>query len=282
MLVNCKHTEMTTFLNDEILFSLKKSEAIYNKVAKLSHDIFDGDSLANRESQMKELEFLLQGIKGTEAHLTIFNHKTFAPELEVGHIEFWGPLPEGTMQERMITILGLLDKEYRQFPYESVEWFTKVLLEIPFEERVNMKIHHSCMRFTCMNGKPISIFSQGMPIQVDEERNFNYTLNYVQNIYHLIKKDFPYYWIRFQYGQQTQFVQSFHSDDKIYSKHDLLSVREKEILSLIADDLDTKEIAKKLFISVNTVGNHRSKMIDKLGARDTTALVQLAKMAGMI
>ena len=62
---------------------------------------------------MKELEFLLQGVKGTEAHLTIFNHKTFAPELEVGHIEFWGPLPDGTMQERMITILGLLDKEYR-------------------------------------------------------------------------------------------------------------------------------------------------------------------------
>jgi DNA-binding CsgD family transcriptional regulator len=273
---------MTTFLNDEILFSLKKSEAIYNKVAKLSHTIFYGDSLSDRESQMKELEFLLQGIKGTEAHLTIFNHKTFAPELEVGHSEFWGPLPEGTMQERMITILGLLDKDYRQFPYESVEWFTKVLLEIPFEERVNMKIHHSCMRFTCLNGKPISIFSQGMPIQVDEERYFNYTLNYVQNIYHLIKKDFPYYWIRFQYGQQKQFVQSFHSDDKIYSKHDLLSAREKEILLLIGDDLDTKEIAEKLFISVNTVGNHRSKMIDKLGARDTTALVQLAKMAGMI
>ena len=273
---------MTTFLDSEILQSLKKSEAIYNKVAELSQHIFYGDSLADRDSHMKELEYLLQGIKGTEAHLTIFNHKTFAPELEVGHIEFWGPLPDGTMQERMITILGLLDKEYRQFPYESVEWFTKVLLEIPFEERVNMKIHHSCMRFTRMDDKPICIFSQGMPIQVDEERNFNYTLNYVQNIYHLIKKDYPYYWIRFAYGQQKQFVQTFNSNDKIYSKHDLLSAREKEILMLIADDLDTKEIAEKLFISVNTVGNHRSKMIDKLGVRDTTALVQMAKMTGMI
>ena len=273
---------MVSFIDNEILVSLKKSEAIYNKVAELSKYIFSGDGLADRDAQMKELEFLLKGIKGSDAHLTIFNHKTFAPELEVGHMEFWGPLPDGTMEERMITILGLLNKEYRQFPYESVEWFTKELQKIPFEDRVNMKIHHSGMRFTRMDGLPICIFSQGMPIQVDDQRNFNYTLNYVQNIHHLIKKDFPYYWIRFVYGQQKQFVKTFHSQDKVYSKQDLLSAREKEILLLIAADLDTKEIAQKLFISVNTVGNHRSNMIDSLGARDTTALVQLAKMTGMI
>lgn len=269
-------------LDQEILLNLKKSEAIYNKVVKLSWQIFSGDSLVERSSYMKELEFLLQGIKGTDAHLTIFNHKTYAPELEVGHTEFWGPLPDGNMGERMVTILELLNEEYRQFPYESVDWFTKVLLQIPFSERVNMKIHHSGMRFTRMDGGPICIFSQGMPIQVDEHRNFVYTLNYVQNIHHLVKKNFPYYWIRFTYGQQKQFVQTFHSNDKLHAKHDLLSAREKEILLLIAEDMETKEIAQRLFISVNTVGNHRSNMIDRLGARDTTALLQLAKMTGMI
>ena len=273
---------MPNIFNNEILLGLKKSEAIYHTVAELSQFIFTEDSLDGRDTHLKELEFLLQGIKGTDAHLTIFNHTSFAPELEVGHKEFWGPLPDGTMQERMITILGLLNKEYAQFPYESVEWFTKVLLQIPFEERVNMKIHHSCMRFTRLDEKPICIFSQGMPIQVDEQRNFKYTLNYVQNIHHLNKKDFPYYWIRFAYGQEKQFVQTFHSEDKLFCKHDLLSAREKEILKLIAADIDTKEIAKQLFISPNTVGNHRSNMIERLGARDTTALVQLAKMTEMI
>ena len=104
----------------------------------------------------------------------------------------------------------------------------------------------------------------------------------MQNIHHLIKKDYPNYWIRFSYGQQKEFLQTFHSADKLYSKNDLLSNREKEILMLIAEDMDTKEIAEKLFISVNTVGNHRSNMIERLGARDTTALVQLAKMMGII
>jgi len=273
---------MNTIYNNEILLGLKKSEAIYNKVAELSELIFNEGRLSDREAYMKELEFLLQGIKGTDAHLTIFNHKTYAPELEVGQVEFWGPMADGTMDERMVMILGLLNKEYAQFPYESVDWFTRVLQQIPFDEKVNMKIHHSCMRFTRTDAKPICIFSQGMPIQVDEQRNFSYTLNYVQNIHHLIKKDFPYYWIRFVYGQHKQFVQTFHSNDKIYSKHDLLSQREKEILKLIAADIDSKEIAKQLFISPNTVGNHRSNMIERLGARDTTALVQLAKMTEMI
>lgn len=276
------HLYMSSFYDTEILLHLKKSEAIYNKVAELSRYIFDGDRLANRESHMRELEFILKGIKGTDAHLTIFNHKTFAPELEVGHTEFWGLLPDGIMEKRMVTILDLLNKDYTKFPYESVEWFTKVLQQIPFEDRVNMKIHHSCMRFTRLDGKPICIFSQGIPIQIDELRNFNYTLNYVQNINHLIKKDFPYYWIRFAYGQHKQFVQTFHSSDKVYSKNDLLSNREKEILMLIAEDMDTKEIAQKLFISINTVGNHRSNMIERLGVRDTTALVQIAKMTSMI
>ncbi|MBK9734244.1 MAG: response regulator transcription factor [Saprospiraceae bacterium] len=273
---------MAVLLNNEILLSLKRSETIYNKVSELSKYIFYGDGLSDRDAHMKELEYLLRGIKGTDAHLTIFNHKTFAPELEVGHIEFWGPLPDGTMEERMISILALLNKEYRQFPYESVAWFTKELSEVPFDERVNMKIHHSGMRFSRMDGLPICIFSQGMPIQIDAERNFNYTLNYVQNINHLIKKDFPYYWIRFAYGQQKQYVRTFHSNDKLHSKNDLLSAREKEILKLVAEDLETKEIAQRLFISVNTVGNHRSNMIERLGARDTTALVQLAKIAGII
>lgn len=273
---------MATILDNEILIGLKKSEAIYQKVAEVSEHIFVNDNIKHKEKYLKELEFLLMGIRGTDAHLTIFNHTTFAPELEVGHIDFWGPLPEGTMQERMISILGLLNKEYAKFPYESVDWFTRVLIDIPFEERVNMKVHHSCMRFTRLDGKPICIFSQGVPIQLDANRNFKYTFNYVQNIHHLIKKDFPYYWIRFAYGQQKQFVQSFHSYDKHFTKHDLLSCREKEILKMIAADIDTKEIAKQLFISPNTVGNHRSNMIEKLGARDTTALVQLAKMTEMI
>jgi len=43
-----------------------------------------------------------------------------------------------------------------------------------------------------------------------------------------------------------------------------ISDREKEVLGLIADGMRSKEIAEKLYISSNTVNNHRRNMINKL------------------
>lgn len=272
-------------LNDTLnqgLIGLRKAEAIYDRVIELSDYIFREDELANKDDYLRELEYLLKGVKGTETILTIFNHKTYSPELEVGNIEFGGLLPESTTDEKITTILGMLHKDYLAFPYESVTWLANVLEKIPFTDKVNMKLHHCGMRFIRSDGTQIRLFSQGVPIQVDEERNFKYTLNYIQNINHLIKKNFPFYWIRLSYGIENEYIQTFHSGTRESARADLLSVREKEILSLIAEDLDTKEIAEQLYISVNTVGNHRSNMIERLGARDSTALVQLAKMTGMI
>ncbi len=238
--------------------------------------------MENKQELLDELEFLLHGVKGPDTILTIFNHKTYLPELEVGQDEFWGALPMEEKDENMKNVLSILHKDYLNFPYDSVHWLLDVFAKIPFEDRINMKIHHCGMRFVRTDGRQIRMFSQGIPVQVDEKRNFRYTLNYIQNIQHLIKKDFMQYWIRFSYGQQNEWIQTFHSGTKESAKRDLLTAREKEVLLLIAEDLETKEIAQRLFISVNTVGNHRSNMIDRLGARDTTALVQLAKMAGMI
>ena len=264
------------------LLGLRKAEAIYGRVLQLSEYIFREVPLENKEEYMQELAFLLHGVRGPDTILTIFNHKTYLAELEVGQEEFWGEIPNEAKDNRMKNILSILHEDYAAFPYESVNWLTSVFAKIPFEERVNMKIHHSSIRFVRTDGKQIRLFSQGIPVQVDEHRNFRYTLNYIQNIQHLIKKDFTSYWIRLSYGQQNEFIYTFHSGTKESSKRDLLSPREKEILLLIVEDLGTKEIAEKLFISVNTVGNHRSNMMEKLGARDTTALIQLAKMAGMI
>ncbi len=264
------------------LLGLRKAEAIFDRVVQLSDYIFRDEALADKEEHLRELAYLLHGVKGVDTILTIFNHKTYLPELEVGQEEFWGALPAEMDDEKMKGILSILHRDYAAFPYDSVNWLASIFHKIPFDERLNMKIHHCCMRFVRTDGKQIRLFSQGVPVQLDEQRNFKYTLNYIQNIQFLIKKDFAHYWIRLSYGPKNEFVQSYRSDTKESAKRDLLSAREKEILSLIAEDMDTKEIAEKLFISVNTVGNHRSNMVDRLGVRDTTALVQLAKMTGMI
>lgn len=61
-----------------------------------------------------------------------------------------------------------------------------------------------------------------------------------------------------------------------------ISVREKEVLKLIADGMKSNEIAEKLFISSNTVNNHRRNMINKLKVSNTTEAVKLAIKLGII
>ncbi|MCC5943185.1 MAG: response regulator transcription factor [Balneolaceae bacterium] len=52
--------------------------------------------------------------------------------------------------------------------------------------------------------------------------------------------------------------------------------REKEILKLIVDGYTSAEIAKMLYISTRTVETHRSNLMNKLGIKNTAALVRYA------
>lgn len=61
-----------------------------------------------------------------------------------------------------------------------------------------------------------------------------------------------------------------------------VSAREKEVLSMIANGMKSKEIAEKLFISANTVNNHRRHLIEKMEVANTTEAVKMAIQLGMI
>lgn len=267
---------------DNSLRRIQDADILYKRIVSMSALFFKDDNLGDIERFREEANLLLNGVRGTDAVIAIFDHFNYTPVLEVGDKEFWGKFPEIPNIERMAQIMSLLDKNYLPFFTDSVKWFTKILAEIPYNQRENIEIFHCGIRYILPDGKPIALFSKGSPIQYDEEKNFRYTFNYVQNINHLLKKDFPFYWIRISCGPNNEYVRTFHSQDNLYSSKDLLSAREREILKLVSDDWDTKKIAESLYISTATVGNHRSNMIERMGARDTTALVQLAKMARII
>lgn len=61
-----------------------------------------------------------------------------------------------------------------------------------------------------------------------------------------------------------------------------LTAREKEILLLVAVGNSSKEIAKKLFLSVSTVETHRANLMTKVGARNVAQLVQYAFENGLL
>jgi DNA-binding NarL/FixJ family response regulator len=66
------------------------------------------------------------------------------------------------------------------------------------------------------------------------------------------------------------------------SSWESLTPREKEILKLIAESYQNKEIAQILNISVKTVEKHRGNLIEKLDLHSSTALTAYAYEHGLI
>ncbi len=60
------------------------------------------------------------------------------------------------------------------------------------------------------------------------------------------------------------------------SEQIVLTPRERQILELICQGLNSQEIANKLFLSERTVENHRANLLDKTGCRNSLSLVLYA------
>lgn len=66
------------------------------------------------------------------------------------------------------------------------------------------------------------------------------------------------------------------------SSFEVLSIREREVLKLIAEGKANKAIAEILFISVRTVESHRASILEKLHLKSTADLVKYAIQRGYI
>lgn len=78
-------------------------------------------------------------------------------------------------------------------------------------------------------------------------------------------------------GLKTGTMQEKSSDP-----YDRLTLREKEVLQLIAQGKSNKEIATLLDISINTVAVHRARLMDTLGLHRTAELVLYAVKKGIV
>ena len=71
-------------------------------------------------------------------------------------------------------------------------------------------------------------------------------------------------------------------EDRSQDPYERLTLREKEVLQLIAQGKSNKEIAALLNISVNTVAVHRAHLMETLGLHRTAELVLYAVKRGII
>jgi len=69
---------------------------------------------------------------------------------------------------------------------------------------------------------------------------------------------------------------------RIYAPLDQLTPRQREVLQLIGEGKNTKEIADLLAVSVKTVEAHRLRLMRRLGIHDLPGLVRFAIRTGLV
>ncbi|MCH6254965.1 response regulator transcription factor [Puniceicoccaceae bacterium K14] len=70
--------------------------------------------------------------------------------------------------------------------------------------------------------------------------------------------------------------------NSIQRSKDFLTEREREVLQLIAEGNSTKDIARRLGLSVKTIDNHRTNMMRKLDLHNVASITRYAMQNGLI
>jgi DNA-binding NarL/FixJ family response regulator len=70
-------------------------------------------------------------------------------------------------------------------------------------------------------------------------------------------------------------------EERISSKNKL-TIREQEVLKMVAQGLTNKDIAEHLYISLHTVISHRKNITEKLGIKSISGLTVYAVMNNLI
>lgn len=150
-------------------------------------------------------------------------------------------------------------------------------LNLPIAERKDYKTIFN-FRLRDKNGKYFHFIQQMVTLELD--RNGNHWLNLTISDMLPNKARFNKVNRRIVNMKTGKFF-LFDNDFERVPKT-VLTQRETEVLGLVSQGYVSKEIADELFISVNTVNNHRQKILEKIKVVNTTEAVAYARNLGLI
>jgi DNA-binding NarL/FixJ family response regulator len=88
--------------------------------------------------------------------------------------------------------------------------------------------------------------------------------------------------VRAYVTQPANAVMPMQTESSVAQELRVLTPREMEVLTLVAEGMTNQDIADHLNISIKTVQAHRANVMDKLGLHDITQLVRFALRHGLI
>jgi DNA-binding CsgD family transcriptional regulator len=240
---------------------------------------------ADKEIDLKDDIYINEFSKNDHSVRIIFDHANFKIlhvsdniELVTGHSaqDFYKP--------NVLFVFKFFTLEHYNFMYVWLKWSLTLHSKLnpsEYDRLVDVK-HAICgVKIKHKDGHIMRILFRHYPLTLTESSIPKVAVVTLDDITHLMKSDF--YWGRIESGKKGErYFRHFVSTDKQNHYTDILTDREKETVRLLAEGKESKEIGKIVYASSHTVDNHRRSMLNKLGVRDTTGLVQICKMIGII
>ena len=196
------------------------------------------------------------------------------------------------MQSKFLPLLGVeLDDVMKQGPraiyqlmhpkdvpavIDTLHRGNEFLLGLPPEVKKDYKIIYD-FRLRSVKEGYVRFLQQLVPLELDGKGNIwlllmiNYTVPQRGEDARIQRKV-----VNMKTGQ----LYVFEDDEE--SARSNLSKREIEILGLLAKGMASKKIADELFLSVNTVNNHRRNILEKTSAENTAEALRYAMSLGLI
>jgi DNA-binding CsgD family transcriptional regulator len=257
---------------DKVIDFLKSKRQVYFKEEELRIENYStlDDSHINGFSQNENSVKFLFDVSGTKFLSVSSNVEAIS-----GYSE------SEILKGDLSLILSVLTVEHFLFPYIWGKWITDIYTETSNID--DLKITICGVKMKHKNGQVLTGLVQYSPVDIlnNTKDGVSKTATMtITEISHLVKADF--YWMRAEFGLKEKQRHHLFSTNNKNIPYDIISDREKDVLRLIAQGMESKEIGENLFISSHTVNNHRRNIISRTGARDTTALIQICKMSGII
>ncbi len=195
-------------------------------------------------------------------------------------LKFECPVKDGNLLTDK-ALFYILEKSHTDFPHKVFEWLKSFTNDFKANgAALENSVNYFCgVKFLDKEGGTKSYFIRQHIRTYNDKGRPCTCVCFVTDISHLYKADF--FWTRMVRGKHKE-ITAFKTSNSEKEQKDILTTRERQILKLISSKKESKEISSILNISLNTVDSHRKKMIKRSGAKDTTALIQLCKMVGLL
>jgi DNA-binding CsgD family transcriptional regulator len=158
-------------------------------------------------------------------------------------------------------------------------WSVNFLSNLPIEKLMKYKARYD-FRLRKKNGEYIRVLHQVAIIQHDENGGVLRTLGVHTDITHLKPEGKPMISYIGMDGEPSYL--NIDVQKTLMKSNDVLSKREKQVLSLLIDGKVSKEIGSILNISIRTVETHRKNMLRKNNLNSTGELIGKAIRNGWI